>query len=207
MALGMACIVFAAIPRAESGACGERDAEPTQRVVGFSDEVQLGEVGAISEVAEEIMEVYVEDTLTHQPLELADEPLFRGKVLTTYANRKWKQPLFHGKSLQPPRLPPKDTPTVRQRFVVQPLDTSVLFSMAPFYSPAKRDNILLSDDGEQIQMMPHERRRSALRRNSLRPAHHRRRWNRHMSTLVQANAPWTNKLESIDDLARRAGWR
>ena len=76
--------------------------------MGFSDEVQLGEMGAISEIAEEIMEVYIEDTLTHQRLELADDPLFRGKVLTTYANRKWKQSLFHGKSLQPPRLPPEE---------------------------------------------------------------------------------------------------
>ena len=159
IALGMACVVFSAIPRAESGAWRETDFEPTQRVVGFSSEVQLGELGAISESPEEVMKVYIYDAETGVPIELVDEPLFRGVVLTTYANRKWKQELFAGQRIEGQR-PPPGTVVTRQRYVVQPLDTDVLFSLYPPYSPTRRVDILWAREGEQLARR--ERRRDSV---------------------------------------------
>ncbi|MES1213161.1 MAG: DUF3488 and transglutaminase-like domain-containing protein, partial [Singulisphaera sp.] len=149
MALGVACIVFVSIPRAESGAWREVEVGASQRIVGFANEVQLGEMGAISESDEEIMEVYLQDPVSYQPLELSEEPLFRGVVLTTYANRRWKQELPRGDTLDV-RRPSKDAPVVRQRFVVQPLDTDVLFSIYPAFSPVRRRDILSHATGEQL---------------------------------------------------------
>ena len=144
IALGLACVVFAAVPRAERGKWREKEVEPTQRMVGFSSEVQLGEMGAISESDEDIMDVFLEFAQTHRPCELVDEPLFRGVVLSTYTHRKWKQELFHGEIL-PARQPPDGAPAVLQRFVVQPLDTDVLFSIYPAYSPVKQESNLAGE--------------------------------------------------------------
>jgi transglutaminase-like putative cysteine protease len=150
IALGLACAVFAGIPRSERGNWREVDVAPVQRMVGFSNEVQLGEMGAISESDESIMEVYLDDPLTRFPCELVDEPLFRGVTLTVYANRKWKQQLFRGKIIEV-QEPPPGAPTIRQRIIVQPLDTDVLFAIYPSYSPVKRQSILWSKSGEQLQ--------------------------------------------------------
>jgi len=159
IALGMACVVFSAIPRAESGAWRETDFDPTQRVVGFSSEVQLGELGAISESPEEVMKAYIYDAESGLSVELVDEPLFRGVVLTTYANRKWKQDLFAGQRIDR-QLPPAGAIVTRQRFVVQPLDTDVLFSLYPPYSPTRRVDILWAREGEQLARR--ERRRDSI---------------------------------------------
>jgi transglutaminase-like putative cysteine protease len=150
VALGMACLVFVVIPRSERGAWREIDDESAQRIVGFTNEVHLGEMGAISESPEEIMEVFLEDPATNEPCELVDEPLFRGVVLTTYANRKWKRELFHGKAIERQRIP-SGVPYIKQRFVVLPLDTDVLFSIFPSFSTSRQDKILWTDVGEQLE--------------------------------------------------------
>jgi transglutaminase-like putative cysteine protease len=149
IALGLGCVVFGAIPRAERGVWREKEVETAQRVVGFANEVQLGEMGAISESAEEIMEVYLTDPVTREALELVDEPLFRGVALTTYANRKWSQELPTGGRIKA-RKPPQGAPIVRQRYIVQPLDTDVLFCLYPSYSPVSSGAILWSEGGEQL---------------------------------------------------------
>ena len=46
VALGMACLVFVVVPRTERGKWREVDEDSTQRVVGFTNEVRLGELGA-----------------------------------------------------------------------------------------------------------------------------------------------------------------
>ena len=150
VALGMACLVFVVVPRTERGKWREVDEDSTQRVVGFTNEVRLGELGAISESAEEVMDVYLEDPVTKEPCELLDEPLFRGVVLTTYANRKWKRELFHGVAMETQPIP-AGVPYIKQRFMVLPLDTDVLFSIYPGFATTRRDNILWTKDGEQIE--------------------------------------------------------
>jgi protein-glutamine gamma-glutamyltransferase len=159
LALGMACLVFIIVPRPERGAWREGEEESTQRIVGFSNEVKLGELGSISESHEEVMQVYLQDPDTSLPIELADEPLFRGVVLTTYDDRKWKQELFAGQRLQAQR-PPRGTKAINQRFVIRPLDTDVLFSMYPAYSRNRRADILWSEQGEQFKLVRSERSRS-----------------------------------------------
>lgn len=188
IAFGLACVVFAAVPRAEHGKWRETDTEPTERLVGFSSEVQLGEMGAISESDEDIMQVYLEDAVTHKPCELVDEPLFRGVVLSVYTNRKWKQELFYSGNMIQARRPPKDAPAILQRFVVQPLDTDVLFSIYPYYSPVTWENILWSPAGDQLQRT--ERRHETTIEYELLTTGI---FDRRLSTIVQAAVPLDRK--------------
>ena len=94
------------------------------------------------------MDVYLEDPVTKEPCELLDEPLFRGVVLTTYANRKWKRELFHGVAMETQPIP-AGVPYIKQRFMVLPLDTDVLFSIYPGFATTRRNNILWTKDGER----------------------------------------------------------
>ena len=111
-------------------------------------------------------------------------------VLTVYANRKWKQELFRGKALDV-QEPPDDAPTIRQRFIVQPLDTDVLFSMYPSYSPLKHPSILWSKSIEQLQRSE-RKHETSIEYELLTTAIVDRR----LSSIVQAAEP-------LDDGARR----
>jgi transglutaminase-like putative cysteine protease len=168
-ALGMACIFFCSIPRSERGAWREVDEEPIRRTVGFASEVQLGELGAISESPEEVMTVTLEDPATHEPIELTDEPLFRGVLLTTYANRKWTRPAdatrrapsstgrgnpggaSRDRDVVEAEHPPAGIPATRQRFVVRPLDTPALFSIYPAFSAIGSRELRWDADHEQLR--------------------------------------------------------
>ena len=98
------------------------------------------------------MTVSLEDPMTHEPIELADEPLFRGGVLTTYANRKWTRPAteLRGAPVEAQTSPP-GVPLVRQRFVVRPLDTPALFSLYPAFSAISYPDMVWSPDREQVR--------------------------------------------------------
>ncbi|MBI2825985.1 MAG: DUF3488 domain-containing protein [Planctomycetia bacterium] len=149
--LALASVLFLAIPRVERASWRGTEDGPVQRVVGFSNEVELGELGAVSESPEEVMQVWLKNPDTHQPIEMVDEPLFRGVALTAYANRKWSQGQHQPRTQRVrSRPPPQGAPVVKQHFVVQPLDTNVLFSLYPWFSSVTSDELIWDSRDEQI---------------------------------------------------------
>ena len=148
LTLGMACFVFVVVPRPSAALArgGKRD-HPARR--GVFERGHSRRAWRIGESLEEIMQVSLHDPETGQPVELLDEPLFRGVVLTTYEDRQWKQDLFAGSSLFPEPLPAGVKP-VTQRFILRPLDTSVLFTIYPAIPRNRRADILWSETGEQF---------------------------------------------------------
>lgn len=160
LGMGLATIVFTAVffyctprivgshPRQQAG--GE--------IVGFTNEVELNEVGRIAQSRELVMRVHFSELLTGEPYTLFSEPYFRGMVLNKYVAEgsrvRWR-------SLRPPiTRPPIPLPAAKpraglvlQEILLQPRTEALLFSVAPAWrmpsaeSPA---NVLLDPSTGQL---------------------------------------------------------
>jgi len=164
-AIGLTTLVFAFVlfftaPRLDSAARRSLQVRPT-RVVGFSSTVALNEMASVLESNETVMRVSFRDAATGEPYRVYGEPYFRGAVLTTYADRSWRQlsnPLIDdalGRRLfNPSRVlsdPPPNQPLVRQDVTLQPLNEPVLFAVHPVYACAQTpDDLRVHARTEQL---------------------------------------------------------
>jgi hypothetical protein len=133
MTLIATAVMFFFLPRQEAF---WRNRSSRQRVlVGYSDEVNLEELGPILESPEMVMRVSFTDPANDQPYRIWGEPYFRGAVLDTYSpgHGIWRRP-NGGISLRP--LPPSSSlrNLVRQDIMLEPGDHSVIFAVAPVCS-------------------------------------------------------------------------
>ena len=110
-----------------------------QPLVGFSEKVQLGEMGEILESSERVLELSIYDNETDAPVPISefvqkfglDEPLFRGTVLSTYKNGSWSRErvdsnwrLINSAEIDTQAL-------YRQEINLESIGTEVLFIMQP----------------------------------------------------------------------------
>tara|TARA_R110002095_G_scaffold78106_2_gene67168 strand:+ start:129100 stop:131373 length:2274 start_codon:yes stop_codon:yes gene_type:complete len=116
-------------------------------LVGFSEKVQLGEMGEILESSERVLELTVYDDETDEPVTITefvqtfgmDEPLFRGTVLSNYQNGSWSKVQRRRRrrrrdysDWRPTRSKELDVQNLyRQEFILEPIGTKVLFIMQP----------------------------------------------------------------------------
>ena len=134
-------LFFAFTPRIWVGnfsAFGEAPDQPLRVLQsGFSEEVQLGDIGQILEGTNTVLEVRMFDQANNQPIDIVaaatqlgfDEPLFRGAVMGEYEKGKWRVGTT-GRN-DGPRVVPS-TPSVssiRQEFRIEPMDSGILFAM------------------------------------------------------------------------------
>ena len=134
-------LFFAFTPRIWVGnfsAFGEAPDQPLRVLQsGFSEEVQLGDIGQILEGTNTVLEVRMFDQASNQPIDIMahatqlgfDEPLFRGAVMAEYEKGKWRVGTT-GRN-DGPRVVPS-TPSVssiRQEFRIEPMDSGILFAM------------------------------------------------------------------------------
>lgn len=109
-------------------------------LVGFTENVQLGEMGEILESSDRVLELTIYDNETDEPVSVTefvqkfgmDEPLFRGAVLSKYLNGNWSRErnrsnwrLYNSKELETQDL-------YRQEIILESIGTKVLFIMQPF---------------------------------------------------------------------------
>lgn len=114
-------------------------AATAQPLVGFSEKVQLGEMGEILESSERVLELSIYDHETDEPVAVSDflsefgldEPLFRGTVLSTYQNGNWSRNrrnsnwrLHNSDELDSDQF-------YRQEIKLESIGTNVLFIMQP----------------------------------------------------------------------------
>lgn len=106
-------------------------------VTGFSEDVRLGDIGAILENDELVMEIALFDADTGAAIEPADyasefgsdDPLFRGQVMEKYQNGRWRRAdpeyrdEFHTWMPQP-----YERNSLRQHVFLQPIGSSALFA-------------------------------------------------------------------------------
>lgn len=123
---------------------GEAPDQPLRALqTGFSEEVQLGDIGQILEGTQTVLEVRLFDQATNEPIDVVehanqlgfDEPLFRGQVLGEYENGRWRvgttgrnDGLYFF-----PETPPS-TKAIRQECRMEPLDSGILFAMPQHFA-------------------------------------------------------------------------
>lgn len=143
--LGLAClsllvgaVFFALVPRVWIGrslAFGSSVDKPIRTLTGFTERVSLGDMGPILESTDPVLEVRLFNQRTDAPLGVEEyterlgyaEPIFRGTVLSTYANGEWESDDVRS---HVNHLPPRDRAAdVRQEIHLQPIGTDILFSL------------------------------------------------------------------------------
>lgn len=109
-------------------------------LTGFTEDVKLGDIGAVLENDELVMEIALFDADTAASIDPADyssefgsdDPLFRGQVMESYANARWQRsdpkflPLYQTHSRAGKNL--YESNTLRQRVYLQPIGSSMLFA-------------------------------------------------------------------------------
>lgn len=138
LAVGTLCLtvlIFFTIPRVSAG-FGHRGGESGLRTSGFSETVNLGMIGPIKQDPGIVMRVELLDRDGREP----DRFYLRGMAYDRYDGKSWTTRLSHRRQLPeyPPgtfmlrqassRTPRPLGPSVRQRILLEALDTPVLFA-------------------------------------------------------------------------------
>ncbi len=133
------CLLFAILPRIQISAFRGGLLE-AQSVSGFSEEVELGELGSVMIDTRPVMRVSLSDPGPPEP-----ELYWRGIALDTYENGRWSvsdaseerivaQRLFRGDRPRAAGFPLREPPdrgraSVAQEVTLEPIDLSVLFGL------------------------------------------------------------------------------
>ncbi|MBU4272237.1 MAG: DUF3488 and transglutaminase-like domain-containing protein [Planctomycetes bacterium] len=144
--LGLTLVLFFALPRFGQVAWHSAVVHP-QPLVGFSDEVTLGELGRIIESREEVMRVRFFQGSDDVSRPLHGEVYLQGAVMMTYERGQWRvgQP-SRGFGTEP-LLRPRSLPlggVVRQKISIEGMDRRELFFVAPYV--ALKDNPYITVD-------------------------------------------------------------
>lgn len=144
MSIGVGVVFFALIPRLWVGKQHEFDEQSRsgfRKVTGFTDEVQLGEIGQILESNERVFEVrfFEGGSLTALDVEETarrigyDEPLFRGSVMGSYENGRWHvlDQSQNVVELTPPQRPDR---RIKQHYILHDSSSRTLFGMHPVFT-------------------------------------------------------------------------
>jgi transglutaminase-like putative cysteine protease len=142
--LASACVLFFAMPRI-SGGYMSRYAQSDAITTGFSDSVNLGEIGHIQQSSEVVAHLRIEgDTIGDRSIRL------RGAVLTLFDGKRWTNPRHEASvlaqgfgrvfqlSTRPNALDRREEvrvargphlDTLRYRVLMEPLNTTVIFTI------------------------------------------------------------------------------
>ncbi len=131
------------------------------RSTGFSDTVELGEEGNLTEDPEEIIQVKLLTPDTDQPYPTRGKIYLRGALLDNYRRGKWD---YRGSPRSgPPELPvrPEGDPQsglVRQQISIRPLGREELFCIWPFVAVQRDRRVWL--DPHRGRLLRNDSRRS-----------------------------------------------
>lgn len=110
-----------------------------QPLVGFTENVQLGEMGEILESSERVLELAIYDNTSNKPVSVTefvqkfglDEPLFRGAVLSKYQDGGWSRDSSGSSWRLADSQELESVDLYRQEMVLEPIGTDVIFVMQP----------------------------------------------------------------------------
>lgn len=165
IAVGAFCItlaIFFVIPRIGAGFFQKGRGEPI-RTSGFSEEVNLGVIGAVKLDPTVIMRVEFPDQRV--PFAEMSRVYFRGAAFDKYNGRAWGNRFGRRRMVETLRdgsfkvsgnLKPKgaEGPVVRQEILIEALDTAVLFGMS-FMDSVKGNFPFLQSDGVGGARLPY----------------------------------------------------
>lgn len=141
--------VFFLLPRHE--AIWKRHHPQRQRLVGFTEDVSLDDLGPILESRETVMRVSFTDYVQGRPYVLWSEPYFRGAVLVGYLPRvgRWTRPTTRARSAVP-AVPGNPGQLVRQEIVLDNTDHRVLFAVMPARAVGDQDRRVRWDSSSEL---------------------------------------------------------
>lgn len=125
--------IFLLIPRLNTGVFASQMGTSMVSITGFSDEVEIGEVGSIKKSAEVVMRVKVRVVTENLPL---GRYRWRGVTLSRYRDGKWTEPRtsrrvitknFDGYYRVGQRRD-ESSPMIEQSFYIEPLNTPTIFA-------------------------------------------------------------------------------
>lgn len=151
--LCLTALVFLALPRISDATLKSR-LMTAGHLVGFTEQVTLGELGKISEDSEYVMSVKLTDIRTNTPITLVDAPLWHGTTLVRYQDGQWSRTRVA--SSRRPRFVTTNTlraAHVRESVEIGPLDSKVLFSLAPSAIYRDKENVVYRPDTDHIERM------------------------------------------------------
>ena len=142
-ALVMGAVFFLLIPRLwlfDPSGLDVLDNDPLHPLTGFTETVQLGEIGDILESTEHVMTVGIIDRQTGDRVDVEklsrewgdQEPMFRGTVMVAYSGGKWERGLPDSRFDRMPGVP-ATADGLRQDIQLETLGTPVLFGMHPVH--------------------------------------------------------------------------
>jgi transglutaminase-like putative cysteine protease len=155
--LAMTLVLFFALPRFGQLAWRGPTVQP-QRLVGFSDNVALGQLGQIIESRNEVLRVRFSEYRTDKPYPVHGEIYLRGAVLTFYQHGEWqvgRPSTAYGTEGLPPHAALPQEGVVRQKIALQGLDRNELFYVAPLI-PLQFNADILMDGARQRLLRPDE---------------------------------------------------
>lgn len=111
---------------------------PIRTVTGFTDEVQLGEIGQILESTDPVFQVRFDDASSREELSVLEisnrlgysEPLFRGSAMGEYNNGRWHV-LDESRHVSPLLEPQTGRRQIRQHYILHEAHSKTLFGMHP----------------------------------------------------------------------------
>lgn len=148
--LTLTLVLFFAVPRFDAMTWRGPAISNPQSLVGFSDSVELGDLGQAIEDPSKVMQVSFADNLGRS-LQVHGEIYLQGAILMNYAQGHWQTGMpswnAHVEVLEDIADPPKKG-FVRQEIKIEALDHNELFYVAPFI-PLKRTFEMSFDHGRQ----------------------------------------------------------
>ena len=150
--LVLTLLLFFMVPRLGSGAWYGTGLSPL-RAVGFSDQVDLGDLGRIIENPDEVLRIQFVDDATGQPYEVAGGLYLRGAVLNYYRQGSWETRRRGSRGSRGP-LEPADVLSrlgvVRQKVTIEPMDRRELFCVWPFVSVQRDDRVMFNNEHQRL---------------------------------------------------------
>jgi len=149
--VAFAGVVFIVLPRLGHTSWSDTQLN-ARRVVGFTDQVTLGTLGAVTDNPEEVMIARFTNRLTGESYPLAEPPLFRGTVLSTYNRGEWlkaRTPRPNASvrgRIVTPKPPPAGTELIDQTITIEPLETPIVFSLFPAIVTRPNEGLLSDPD-------------------------------------------------------------
>jgi len=146
-------LLFVFIPRSGDSPW-KAEGQVGGRVVGFSENVELGTLGTAVNNPETVMRVQFVDH-EGRAFKLTGSPLLRGTMVTRYSsgNHRWQQTAQKSEVGSIPRPPGGSTRLVQQRVTLEPMNERVAFGLFPVYSSDK-NHVLKYDQVRQALVRP-----------------------------------------------------
>ena len=145
LSISVGVVFFVLIPRLWVGKeydFDDRVAPGFRKVTGFTNEVQLGEIGQILESNERVLEVRFFNAKSMKSLDVEEvarelgyeEPLFRGSVMGRYENGRWH--VLDASQDVTELVPPRriNDRLIRQHYIVHDGSSKTLFGMHPVFA-------------------------------------------------------------------------